>query len=82
MMDTLRKIARSHLERHLASLYQRLQKEGKLEEHLTGMATIAEEELLILVSDQGMRLDEAMEIVLPKYILVPPEEAKPDPLGN
>ena len=75
-MDNFVEMARSHRKRYLPTLYRRLEKEGKLEEHLETVARMAEEELLLLVSDQGMRHEEALELVLPKYILIGPEEAQ------
>jgi hypothetical protein len=77
-MDNFVEMARGHRKRYLPTLYGRLEKEGKLEEHLATVARMAEEELLLLVSDQGMRHQEALELVLPKYILISPEEAPPD----
>jgi hypothetical protein len=77
-MDNFVEMARGHRRRYLPTLYSRLEKEGKLEEHLATVARMAEEELLLLVSDQGMRHQEALELVLPKYILISPEEAPPD----
>ena len=69
---------RGTYERALREFFRWLEKEGKLEEHLVTVARMAEEELLLLVSDQGMRHQEALELVLPKYILISPEEAPPD----
>jgi hypothetical protein len=77
-MDNFVEMARGHLKRYLPRLYRRLEKEGTLEEHLETVARMAEEELLLLVTDQGMRHQEALELVLPKYILISPEEAQPD----
>ena len=76
-MDNFVEMARSHRKKYLPKLYSRLDQEGKLEEHLQSVARMAEEELLELVSDQGMRHSEAMELVLPKYILISPEEVPP-----
>jgi hypothetical protein len=81
-MDNFVEMARSHRKRYLPRLYSRLEKAGALEEHLKSVAQMAEEELILLVSDQGMRYEEALEIVLPKYILISPEGAQPDLLGN
>lgn len=81
-MDNFVEMARSHRKSHLPSLYGRLQRAGALEEHLLSVAQMAEEELLELVSEQGMRQEEALQIVLPKYILIPPEEANPEPLAS
>ncbi len=81
-MDNFVEMARGHRMRYLPTLYRRLEREGKLEEHLVSVARMAEEELLSLVSDQGMRHNEALEIVLPKYILIGPEEAQHDLLGS
>jgi hypothetical protein len=77
-MDNFVEMARSHRKRYFPKLYRRLEREGKLEEHLETMARMAEEELLLLVSDQGMRHEEALDLVLPKYILIGPQEGKPD----
>ena len=77
-MDNFVEMARGHRKKYLPMLYGRLEKEGKLEEHLETVARMAEEELLLLVSDQGMRHQEALELVLPKYILISLEEAQPD----
>ena len=77
-VDNFVEMARAHRRRYLPMLYTRLEREGKLEEHLATVARMAEEELLLLVSDQGMRHNEALEIVLPKYILISPEEEEPD----
>ena len=77
-MDNFVEMARSHRKRYLPTLYNRLEKEGKLEEHLGTVARMAAEELLLLVSDQGMRHEEALEIVLTKYILISPEEEQRD----
>ncbi len=79
-MDNFIEMARSHRKEYLPKLYSRLAQEGKLEEHLEKVAKMAEEELVELVSEAGMRQGEAMEIVLPKYILVSPEEVKPEAL--
>ena len=81
-MDNFVEMARSHRKRYLPNLYSRLEQEGKLEEHLESVARMAEEELLELVSDRGMRHNEAMELVLPKYILISPEEVQPDLLES
>jgi hypothetical protein len=81
-MDNFVEMARSHRKRYLPRLYSRLEKAGALGEHLKSVAQMAEEELLLLVSDQGMRHEEALEIVLSKYILISPEGAQPDPLGS
>ena len=81
-MDNFVEMARGHRKRYLPMLYNRLEREGKLEDHLVSVARMAEEELLTLVSDQGMRHNEALEIVLPKYILISPEEERPDLLGS
>jgi hypothetical protein len=81
-MDNFVEMARSHRKRYLPSLYNRLERAGALEEHLVSVAQMAEEELLQLVSDQGMRQSEALQIVLPKYILIPPQEANPEPLAS
>jgi hypothetical protein len=72
-MDNFIEMARSHRKKYLPKLYRKLEQEGRLEEHLAGVARMAEEELLELVSDQGMRQSEAMEVVLTKYILISPE---------
>lgn len=72
-MDNFIEMARSHRKKYLPTLYNNLEQQGRLEEHLAGVARMAEEELLELVSDQGMRQSEAMEVVLPKYILISPE---------
>ena len=72
-MDNFIEMARSHRKKYLPKLYNKLEQEGRLEEHLASVARMAEEELLELVSDQGMRQSEAMEVVLPKYILISPE---------
>ena len=81
-MDNFIEMARSHRKKYLPKLYSRLEQEGKLEEHLVSIARMAEEELLELVSDQGMRQGEAMEIVISKYILISPEEIEPVPLES
>ena len=81
-VETFIEMARRHLQKHLSTLYERLQREGQLEEHLARAARMAEEELLGLVSDEGMRMEEAMEIVLPKYILIDPESAQATPLES
>jgi hypothetical protein len=77
-MDNFVEMARSHRKRYFPKLYRRLEREGKLEGHLETMAHMAEEELLLLVSDQGMRHEEALELVLPKYILIGPQEGGAD----
>lgn len=79
-MDNFIEMARNHRKKYLPRLYNRLEQKGRLEEHLASVARMAEEELLELVSDQGMRQIEAMEIVLPKYILISPEERQPEGL--
>ena len=81
-MDNFVEMARSHRKKYLPSLYSRLELARALEEHLVSVAQMAEEELLQLVSEQGMRHEEALQIVLPKYILIPPEEANPEPLAS
>jgi hypothetical protein len=81
-MDNFVEMARSHRKKYLPKLYSMLQREGKLEEHLVSVAKMAEEELLEMVSDQGMRQGEAMELVLSKYILISPEGAQPAPLES
>ena len=75
-MDNFIEMARSHRKKYLPKLYRRLKEEGRLEEHLASVAEMAEEEVLALTSEQGMNLYEAMEIVLPKYILISPEVTK------
>ena len=81
-MDNFIEMARSHRQRYLPSLCKRLEQAGALEAHLASVAQMAEEELLELVTERGMRQEEALQMVLPKYILIPPEEAKPEPLAN
>ncbi len=81
-MDNFVEMARSHRKRYLPNLYRRLEQAKALEQHLASVAQMAQEELLELVTEAGMRQEEALQIVLPKYILIPPEEAQPEPLES
>ena len=81
-MDNFVEMARSHRKRYLPSLCRRLEQAGAFEGHLASVAQMAEEELLQLVTEAGMRQEEARQVVLPKYILIPPEVARPEPLAS
>jgi hypothetical protein len=55
-----------------------MEREGTLEQELTRAGENALEELLDL-EENGLRRHEANEIVLPKYILLPPETGESVP---
>ncbi len=71
-MNYLSEMARTHWARFLPKMYARMQEEGTLEQELTKAGETALQELLDL-EERGLRRNEANEIVLPKYILLPPE---------
>ncbi|NLG17613.1 MAG: TnpV protein [Fibrobacter sp.] len=73
MLNHWSKMAKSHWKEHLPGYYQKLQKEGTLEQKLQEAGEKAKEMLAELM-EQGMRRNEALEIVLPQFILLTPEK--------
>lgn len=72
MIQELKDKARDHWETFLPSLWEELVEEDRVDQALTEAATAAEKEIRHLMS-QGVRLDEAEEIVLPSLIYLTPE---------
>jgi hypothetical protein len=78
-MNHWSKMAKVHWKKYLPRKYKLLEEQGTLEQELTKAGEQAEEMLANLVSDGGMRPNEAQEIVLPQFILLPPESDHPEP---
>jgi len=68
-------MARRHWKTFLPSYYAKLVAEGRLEMELAAAEAKTCGELVMLISEQGMRADEAREFVLPHHILLEPEAA-------
>ena len=66
-----------HWKEWLPKKHAELQADNQLVTTATAAARNAEKEIRELM-EAGARLDEAEEIVLPKHILLPPEEAEAD----
>ena len=69
--------ARSHWKEFRPQMYQDLLKSGQLEQALRKASDNANEEISELVSNGGLKLHEAHEIVLPRYIYLKPESEQP-----
>ena len=76
---TLAHKALTHWTKWLPNKVKALKAEGKLGEAIQGAASQAQRAMSDLMS-QGYREHEAEEVVLPRYVLLPPEpEAKETP---
>ena len=73
MLNHWSKMAKAHWKEHFPGYYQKLQKEGTLEQKLQEAGEKAKEMLADLM-EQGMRRNEALETVLPQFILLTPEK--------
>lgn len=68
------KMARAHWEKYLPKRYQKLKEQGILEQELEKAAESAKD-MMGDLAEQGLRRNEVLEIVLPQFILLPPEKA-------
>jgi hypothetical protein len=66
-------MAEMHWRKYLPKKYKALQEAGTLEQELMKASLQTEDMLVDLGAEGGMRLNEAKEIVLPQFILLPPE---------
>jgi hypothetical protein len=73
MIEELKRRAAEHWQEWCPRRWASLVKAGILDEALTKAATQAEREIRQLMRG-GARLDEAEEMVLPEWILLPPEK--------
>jgi hypothetical protein len=73
----LKSMARKHWEEWLPEKVKELKAEGKLNEELHAAANLAQDEIETLMK-AGYSIDEAREVALPMFILLPPEEGEPD----
>lgn len=71
--DILAGQAEEHWKRYLPQMYKKLKEAGKLEEEAEKAGTRAAE-MIQKLTESGLYPFEAREIVLPQYILLPPEE--------
>lgn len=77
-VQDLKALARKHWTQYLPEKVRALKAEGKLDEALQGAASLAQAEIEHLMQARHYQEHEAKEVVLPKFILLPPEEAEPD----
>jgi hypothetical protein len=75
-MNYWSKMAKSHWEKFLPRMYKKYQEQGTLDQELRKAGQRAEEMLGELI-ESGLRRNEALEIVLPQVILLPPESDLP-----
>ena len=75
-------MAESHWKKFLPKMYRDLEQKGTLEQELIKAGQQTEEMLVNLVSDGGLRHNEALEIVLPQFILLTPESERREPSGT
>jgi hypothetical protein len=73
------RMAELHWKKFLPKMYRKLQEAGTLEQELIKAGNQASEAIAALGSDGGLRREEAVEIVLPQYILLPPESPDQEP---
>lgn len=78
MERRLARKALNHWREWLPAMYADLERNNQLVSTAAANAEMAAREILELMA-AGARLDEAEEIVLPKYILLPPEERPEEP---
>ena len=72
MIQELKAKAAEHWQTYLPTMWATLVSEDRVDEALTKAATEAESQIRALM-ENGARLDEAEEIVLPQLIYLPPE---------
>ena len=72
-LEQLKAQARKHWEEFLPQKVAQFKKEGKFGEALHGAANLAQDEIEQLMK-QGYSIDQAREVALPLFILLPPEE--------
>jgi hypothetical protein len=72
MIEELKAKAAEHWSEWLPAKWAALVEENRVDQELTRVATLAEREIREWMN-RGARLDEAEEIVLPRLILLPPE---------
>ena len=78
-VQELKALARKHWEEWLPQKVADLKAQGKLNEALQGAANLAQTEIEHLMSKKHYSVDEAREVALPQFILLPPEQpAEPD----
>jgi hypothetical protein len=73
----LKALARKHWAEWLPEKVRELKAEGRFNEELHAAANLAQTEIEHLMK-QGYSVDEAREVALPQFILLPPEEQPPD----
>ncbi|NLE01615.1 MAG: hypothetical protein GX640_17260 [Fibrobacter sp.] len=71
-LNFLAEVAENHWKTFLPQLYRKLQEEGALEKELLAASKRASEKISTLI-EQGLRPQEAREIVLQEEILLSPE---------
>jgi hypothetical protein len=76
-VQELKALARKHWVQWLPEKVRELKAEGKLNEALHGAANLAQAEIEHLMK-KGYSVDEAREVALPMFILLPPEPTEPD----
>ena len=72
-VQKLKALARKHWAEWLPQKVKELKAEGKLNEALQGAANLAQTEIEHLMSKRHYSEQEAREVALPKFILLPPE---------
>lgn len=77
-VQELKAEAAKHWAKWLPEKVARLKKERRLSEELQAAANHAQTEIEQLMQHQGYSISEAREVVLPKFILLPPEDADSD----
>lgn len=65
-------MARAHWEQYLPKRYQELKEQGILQQELEKAAESVKD-MMGDLAEQGLRRNEVLEIVLPQFILLPPE---------
>jgi hypothetical protein len=77
-IQQLKAQARKHWEEWLPEKVKELKAEGNLDQALQGAANLAQAEIEHLMKHRHYSVEEAREVALPKFILLPPEEQEPD----
>ena len=76
-VQNLKMLAREHWNKWLPEKVSRLKAEGSLDQELLAAANLAQEEIETLMK-KGYSVDEAKEVALPRFILLPPENEESD----
>lgn len=74
----LKALARKHWTKWLPEKVAELKAEGRLDEALQGAANLAQQEIEYLMKHGHCSVDEAREVALPQFILLPPEDPDGD----